>query len=335
MDEKLKQAIDRRMAGAALPEASKARILQAVTGGKGRSRMKTKRTMILIVAAVFLLITGCVAAAVYRDWARQAMGDWEQDHGSTPLGLSQSYDGYTITFDEMYGSTRTVYIKGTVSRDDGRPLRAEQVTEEADSIPRTQMDLVVDTTAMIEANETGIRGGMSGPYVLPDADQDDNKVEFVYQMYLEAWPETYTIIFERISYVDTDLNRMQLFYGNWTFTFPTDWEPVDEVLKIDQQVTLPDGAVVRLDNLYLAPLGVSLDGQLLQYGRNGSYALDVQLQLKNGEVLRQRGRGGTEAFEIQFEEFNRGLGHIGADDVQALIISNTAGDDGITIPLAG
>ena len=61
----------------------------------------------------------------------------------------------------------------------------------------------------------------------------------------------------------------------------------------------------------------------------------MQLQLKNGEMLRGTDRGGTEDFEIQFEAFNRGLGHIGADDVQALIISNTAGDEGITIPLAG
>lgn len=335
MDDKLKQTIDRRMAGAALPQASKTRILQAVTGGKGRSRMKTKRTMILVAAAVILLITGCVGVAVYRDWARQTMDDWEQDHSGTPLNLSQSYDGYTIALDEMYGSTRTVYIKGTVSRDDGKPLRAEQVTEETESIPRTQMDLVMDDGAMLDVNENGIRGGANGPYVLPDTDQNDNKVEFVYQMYLEEWPETYTIIFQRISYVDTDLDRMQLFYGDWTFTFPTDWEPVDEILPIDQQVTLPDGAVVQLENLYLAPLGVSLDGQFLQYGQNNSYALFVQLQLKNGEMLRGTDRGGTEDFEIQFEAFNRGLGHIGADDVQALIISNTAGDEGITIPLAG
>lgn len=335
MDDKLKQAIDRRMAGAALPQASKTRILQAVTGGKGRSRMKTKRTMILVAAAVILLITGCVGVAVYRDWARQTMDDWEQDHSGTPLNLSQSYDGYTITFDEMYGSSRTVYIKGTVSRDDGKPLRAEQVTEETESIPRTQMDLVMDDRAMVDVNENGIRGGANGPYVLPDTDQNDNKVEFVYQMYLDEWPETYTIIFERISYVDTDLNRMQLFYGDWTFTIPTDWEPVDEILPIGQQVTLPDGAVVQLEDLYLAPLGVSLDGQFLQYGQNNSYALFVQLQLKNGEMLWGTDRGGTEDFEIQFEAFNRGLGHIGIDDVQALLIGSSAEDCDITIPLAG
>lgn len=335
MDDKLKQAIDRRMADAALPQASKTRILQAVTGGKGRSRMKTKRTMILVAAAVILLITGCVGVAVYSDWARQTMDDWEQDHSGTPLNLSQSYDGYTIALDEMYGSTRTVYIKGTVSRDDSKPLRAEQVTEETESIPRTQMDLVMDDRAMVDVNENGIRGGANGPYVLPDTDQNDNKVEFVYQMYLDEWPETYTIIFERISYVDTDLNRMQLFYGDWTFTIPTDWEPVDEILPIGQQVTLPDGAVVQLENLYLAPLGVSLDGQFLQYGQNNSYALFVQLQLKNGEMLWGTDRGGTEDFEIQFEAFNRGLGHIGIDDVQALLIGSSAEDCDITIPLAG
>ena len=329
MDDKLKQAIDRRMAGAALPEASKARILQAVTGGKERRRMKTKRRMILVAAAVLLLITGCVAAAVYLDWARQTMDDWEQDHGGAPLNLSQSDGGYTITFDEMYGSTRTVYIKGTVSRDDGKPLRAEQVTEDPGTIPRTQMDLVTDDKAMLDVNETDILGGANGPYVLPDADQDDNEVEFVYEMYLEEWPETYTIIFERISYVDTDLDRMQLIYGNWTFTFPTEWEPVDEILTIDRQVTLPNGAVVQLDNLYLAPLGISLDGRFLQLGQDNSRAFYVQLQLKNGEMLWERSKSsGSEGFEIQFEEFNRGLGHIGIDDVQALMIGDT------TVPLS-
>lgn len=294
-----------------------------------------RRAAAVLTAAVILLITGCVGVAVYRDWARQTMDDWEQDHGGTPLNLSQSYDGYTITFDEMYGSTRTVYIKGTVSRDDGKPLHAEQRTEESEPIPRTQMDLVMDAMAMLNINGTDMRGGASGPYVLPDTDRDDNKVEFVYQMYLEEWPETYTIIFQRISYVDTDLNRIQLLSGNWTFTIPTDWEPVDEILTLDQQLTLPNGAVVQLDNLYFAPLGVSLDGRLLRHGQNNSDALFVQLQLKNGELLRESGRGGKEDFEIQFEEFNRGLGHIGINDVQALRIGSGAADCDITIPLAG
>ena len=70
-------------------------------------------------------------------------------------------------------------------------------------------------------------------------------------------------------------------------------------------------------------------------GQNNSDALFVQLQLKNGELLRESGRGGKEDFEIQFEEFNRGLGHIGIDDVQALRIGSSAADCDIIIPLAG
>ena len=101
MDDKLKRAIDRRMAGAALPEASRARILQAAAHGKGRNVMKAKRKAILVMAAALLLISGCVGAALYHDLARQTMDDWEQEHNSTPLGLSQSFDGYTITLDEI------------------------------------------------------------------------------------------------------------------------------------------------------------------------------------------------------------------------------------------
>ena len=328
MDDQVKRALDRRMAGAALPVASKARMIQTAVRGEGSRRVRKRKMVITAAAVAAVMVSGCFAVQVIHDNIRQTMTSWEQTHEGTPLNLSQSDGGYTITFDEMYGSTRTVYIKGTVSRDDGKPLCAEQVTEKPNTIPRTQMDLVTDDKAMLDVN-ADILGGANGPYVLPDADQDDNEVEFVYEMYLEEWPEEYTIIFERISYVDTDLDRMQLIYGNWTFTFPTEWEPVDEILTIDRQVTLPNGAVVQLDNLYLAPLGISLDGRFLQLGQDNSRAFYVQLQLKNGEMLWERSKSsGSEGFEIQFEEFNRGLGHIGIDDVQALMIGDT------TVPLS-
>lgn len=327
MDDKLKRALDRRMAGAALPEASRARILQAAAHGKGRNMMKAKRKAILVMAAALLLISGCVGAALYHDLARQTMDDWEQEHNSTPLGLSQSFDGYTITLDEIYGGSRAAYLKGTVSRDDGKPLRAEQVDGLDTEAARTQMNLVTDDRAMIEANDTDCGGGASGPHVLADTDRNDSKVEFIYHMYFEEWPEEYTIAFERISYVDTDLNRMQLFYGDWTFTFPVEWEPVDEILPLGQEVTLEDGKVVYLEALYFEPLDVCLDYRIMT--ENDRIYPAICLQLKNGERLAAWRIGGSDdGITCYFESFNRGMGHIGIDDVQSLIIG------GVTVPIA-
>ena len=327
MDDKLKRAIDRRMAGAALPEASRARILQAAAHGKGRNVMKAKRKAILVMAAALLLISGCVGAALYHDLARQTMDDWEQEHNSTPLGLSQSFDGYTITLDEIYGGSRAAYLKGTVSRDDGKPLRAEQVDGLDTEAARTQMNLVTDDRAMIEANDTDCGGGASGPHVLADTDRNDSKVEFIYHMYFEEWPEEYTIAFERISYVDTDLNRMQLFYGDWTFTFPVEWEPVDEILPLGQEVTLEDGKVVYLEALYFEPLDVCLDYRIMT--ENDRIYPEICLQLKNGErLVAWRIGGSDDGITCYFESFNRGMGHIGIDDVQSLIIG------GVIVPIA-
>lgn len=327
MDDKVKRALDRRMAGAALPEASRARILQAAAHGKGRNVMKAKRKAILVMAAALLLISGCVGAVLYHDLARQTMDDWEQEHNSTPLGLSQSFDGYTITLDEIYGGSRAAYLKGTVSRDDGKPLRAEQVDGLDTEAARTQMNLVTDDRAMIEANDTDCGGGASGPHVLADTDRNDSKVEFIYHMYFEEWPEEYTIAFERISYVDTDLNRMQLFYGDWTFTFPVEWEPVDEILPLGQEVTLEDGKVVYLEALYFEPLDVCLDYRILSEDDRIHPA--IYLQLKNGERLAAWRIGGSDdGITCYFEDFNRGMGHIGIDDVQSLIIG------GVIVPIA-
>lgn len=327
MDDKLKRAIDRRMAGAALPEASRARILQAAAHGKGRNVMKAKRKAILVMAAALLLISGCVGAALYHDLARQTMDDWEQEHNSTPLGLSQSFDGYTITLDEIYGGSRAAYLKGTVSRDDGKSLRVEQVDGLDTEAARTQMNLVTDDRAMIEANDTDCGGGASGPHVLADTDRNDSKVEFIYHMYFEEWPEEYTIAFERISYVDTDLNRMQLFYGDWTFTFPVEWEPVDEILPLGQEVTLEDGKVAYLEALYFEPLDVCLDYRIMT--ENDRIYPAICLQLKNGERLAAWRIGGSDdGITCYFESFNRGMGHIGIDDVQSLIIG------GVIVPIA-
>ena len=43
-----------------------------------------------------------------------------------------------------------------------------------------------------------------------------------------------------IFYKDTDTDKYTMVEGNWTFTVPAKWEPVDEILPLDREVTLAD-----------------------------------------------------------------------------------------------
>lgn len=327
MDDKLKRAIDRRMAGAALSEASKARMIQIAARGKERRSVRKRKMFITAAAVAAVMVSGCFAVQVIRDNIRQTMTSWEQTHEGTPLSLSQSDAGYTITLDEIFGSSRTVYIKGTVSRDDGKPLRAKQDTGPYAEPARTVLDLRRNTLAELKANGDNGRGGSEGPFVLPDTDLNDNKAEFIISQYYEKWPEEYTFIFDMIFYKDTDTDKYTMVEGNWTFTVPAKWEPVDEILPLDREVTLADGTVLRLDTLYFDPLDIRLEGAVVQESPESSSDRYARLQLKNGEILMEHIRGGSENFHIQFESFNRGMGHIGIDNVQALVIGDT------TVPL--
>lgn len=46
MDDKVKRALDRRMAGAALPVASKARMIQTAVRGKGSQRVRKEKWLL-------------------------------------------------------------------------------------------------------------------------------------------------------------------------------------------------------------------------------------------------------------------------------------------------
>ena len=132
MDDKVKRALDRRMAGAALPVASKARMIQTAVRGKGSRRVRKRKMVITAAAVAAVMVSGCFAVQVIHDNIRQTMTSWEQTHVGTPLNLSQSDAGYTVTLDAIYGDTVMVYIKGTVSRDDGAPWQTAQYEGDAE-----------------------------------------------------------------------------------------------------------------------------------------------------------------------------------------------------------
>ena len=83
MDDKVKRALDRRMAGAALPVASKARMIQTAVRGKGSRRVRKRKMVITAAAVAAVMVSGCFAVQVIHDNIRQTMTSWEQTHEGT------------------------------------------------------------------------------------------------------------------------------------------------------------------------------------------------------------------------------------------------------------
>lgn len=339
MDDKLKRAIDRRMAGAALPVASKARILQSVAQRKGRRTMKAKRTAIIAATAAVLLITGCVGVALYRDSIRQTVGDWEEEHTGTPLSLSQSDAGYTVTLDEIYGDTVMVYIKGTVSCDDGAPWQAAQYegdTEEGISGARVwfeEQDFEIPGyTEQMQQLEKVWKSAQY--YFLTDANPDDNKQEFIMSLSAQEFPldGTITVLFQGLGYwEDAAGTQTHVIDGTWRFTVPVAREDTGETLAVGRSVQTAAGTV-RLDTLRFSALDVSAEWSGANEALFDGDKENTYLLLKSGEKLPYQNRvidhaDGTRIF-MKFWDFNKGLGHISADDVQAVVFA------GQEIPIA-
>lgn len=298
-----------------------------------------RRAAAVLTAAVILLITGCVGVAVYRDWARQTMDDWEQDHGGTPLNLSQSDAGYTVTLDEIYGDTVMVYIKGTMSRDDGAPWQAAQYagdTEEGISGARVWFEErdfeIPGYTEQMHQLEKVWKSAQY--YFLTDANPDDNKQEFIMSLSAQEFPldGTITVLFQGLGYwEDAAGTQTHMADGTWRFTVPVAREDTGETLAVGRSVQTAAGTV-RLDMLHFSALDVSAEWSganeaLFDGDRENTYLL-----LKSGEKLPYQNcvidhADGTRIF-MKFWDFNKGFGHISADDVQAVVFA------GQEIPIA-
>ena len=341
MDDKLKQAIDRRLAGAALSEASKARMIQiAVKGTENQSARTRKRKMILTAAAVAaVMVSGCFAVQVIHDNIRQTMTSWEETHEGTPLHLSQSDAGYTVALDEIYGDTVMVYIKGTVSRDDGTPWRTAQYegdTEEGVSGARVwfeEQDFEIPGYTE-QMHQLGKVWKSAQYYFLIDANPDDNKQEFIMSLSAQEFPldGTITVLFQGLRYwEDAAGTQTHVVDGTWRFTVPVAREDTGETLAVGRSVQTAAGTV-RLDTLHFSALDVSAEWSganetLFEGDKENTYLL-----LKSGEKLPYQNRAidhadGTRIF-MKFWNFNKGLGHISADDVQAVVFA------GQEIPIA-
>ncbi len=281
-----------------------------------------------VLAVAALTLSGAFAVQVLRDSIRQTMTSWEQTHEGTSLNLSQSDAGYTVTLDKIYGDDRYVYLRGTLSRDDEQIWKVDPMTDRLG----TQYTAAgfCKRRFQIPNQETLVSYG-SKLYFLSDTNPEDSTLEFIVRLDATEFALTgdATAVFDGIWYeVNGELFTLD---GHWEITFPVDRKNDGETLEINQSITLENGTVI-LERLYFSALDVSADWS----GENEALFREAwkntYLLLKSGEQIPYQSRGiinedGTE-IRMEFEQFNKGLGHISADDVQAVVFA------GQEIPIA-
>ena len=274
------------------------------------------------------MVSGCFAVQVIRDNIRQTMTSWEQTHEGTPLNLSQSDAGYTVTLDEIYGDARYVYLNGTLSRNDGQMWKVDPMTDRLG----TQYTAAgfCERRFQIPNQETLVSYGSKLDF-LSDTNPEDSTLEFIVRLDAAEFALTgdATAVLDGIWYEAN--GELFTLDGHWEITFPVDRKNDGETLEINQTITLENGTVT-LERLYFSALDVSADWSGENEALFGEAWKNTYLLLKSGEQIPYQSRGivngdGTE-IRMEFEQFNKGLGHISADDVQAVVFA------GQEIPIA-
>ena len=169
---------------------------------------------------------------------------------------------------------------------------------------------------------------------MTDANPDDNTQEFIVSLGAQEFPldGTITVLFQGLGYLeDAAGTQTHVVDGTWRFTVPAAREDTGETLAVGRSVQTAAGTV-RLDTLHFSALDVSAEWSganeaLFEGDKENTYLL-----LKSGEKLPYQNRvidhaDGTRIF-MKFWDFNMGLGHISADDVQAVVFA------GQEIPIA-
>lgn len=337
MMDRFKRECDAALQNVTFDSAQQQRVRERIAAQRSPRGFERRAAVVLAVAA--LTVSGAFAVQVIRDNIRQTMTSWEQTHEGTPLNLSQSDAGYTVTLDEIYGDTVMVYIKGTVSRDDGAPWQTAQYegdTEEGISGARVwfeEQDFEIPGyTEQMQQLEKVWKSAQY--YFLTDANPDDNKQEFIMSLSAQEFPldGTITVLFQGLGYwEDAAGTQTHVIDGTWRFTVPVAREDTGETLSVGRFVQTAAGTV-RLDTLRFSALDVSAEWSGANEALFDGDKENTYLLLKSGEKLPYQNRvidhaDGTRIF-MKFWDFNKGLGHISADDVQAVVFA------GQEIPIA-
>lgn len=258
MDDKLKRAIDRRMAGAALSEASKARILQEIEQGKDEKSVKAHRIFVATVAVA--VATMVAAAAVSISWMGQTFAPAYGEENMTlfeeygyPVGVSETDNGYTITLDAVMADDYNACVAFTVRRDDGQPIDSDVTKWDFNCVSTLgrSPDGSMFSSPILESR-------------IVDPDPEDNEFQ-AYTIALTDHPfelDTITVQIEGFGYRNENGNYVQPIIGDWRYHVPYERRSISK--QIDAQFASfvrqrgSNNRYTTVKEINLSPLGLQI-----------------------------------------------------------------------------
>ena len=221
-----------------------------------------RRTLIVGVAAAALMTMGVGAAValtpageMFASIFGSSPDQIEQiNEIVTPIGVSDTNDGVTITADAIIGDTYSYAIVYSIQREDGVPLVEGLHAGE--------------TTGMLPLGferadtDEGIKGGRHGWSYFFDADPTDHAVQFVEQVTFDnpIEPGMATATFQGL-YQQCGSgfqNKKVLAEGGWELCFPLEFQDSGVDLTAGQNFQL-NGMDATLDAVTISPLSMKVD----------------------------------------------------------------------------
>ena len=258
MDDKLKRAIDRRMAGAALPEASRTRILQEIEQGKDEKSVKAHRIFTAAIAMAAALMVA--AAAVSISWMGRTFAPVYGEENMIlfeeygyPVGVSENDSGYTITLDAVMADDYNICVAFTVRRDDGQRMDEDV----------TKWDFNCYSTLGRSPD-----GSMFSSPLFEERIMDINPDDNAFQAYIIALTDhpfeldTITVQINGFGYRDENGNYVETIGGDWRYHVPY------ERRSISKKINAYSASFVRhmgensryttIKEINLSPLGLQI-----------------------------------------------------------------------------
>lgn len=232
-----------------------------------------------------------------RDDDSTPAGSAAADAPGTPLGVSASVNGVTITADSVVGDRHSAIIVFTLAKDDGSPLNELGV----DSLSGSPEAIFQGQSLSLDVESTS-KSMSFGSY---DADPTDNAVQLYCVISTDATlpGATATARFvdlaamdERDPDVDGPGNswiRRTVVPGTWELTFPLDYEDRTRTLTDVGQPLTVEYATAVIDRLEVSPIAVRANlaltadvERLEQDGGSPSDVVDQLLGLSMALVMR-------------------------------------------------
>ena len=249
---------------------------QAVT------RRPKKKLLVAVAALLALTITACAAGgfqALAQVVAQIIDPNSDQTQTQTieelftPIGVSDTYKGVTITAEGVMGDTHSVSILYSITRDNGDPL-----------IPPSEETARVsngDNTLLFESNDTGLNmveypeDTFSGTFGYGGSNFLDFDVSDSTLYFLESWTYplspiqlegtvhvTFVNLYSHEMFVtlqgDWVENQIPLVQGTWNLTFDLDYTPSALALPTDQAFHYKE-LTGTITDLRISPLSFHLE----------------------------------------------------------------------------